>query len=82
MRQLVLEKAINETQPESHKKKLGDLCRTRWVHRQNALTLETFQKLHPSVVACMETICHKGPKVWSSCRLLARYMSMSQTLKF
>ena len=50
-RQLVMEKVINETQPESHKKKLGDLCRSRWVQRLNAL--ETSQKLHPSVIACM-----------------------------
>ena len=47
--------------PESRNNKLGDLCRSRWVQRPNAR--ETIQKLHK---ACMETICDKGPKKWSS----------------
>lgn len=63
-RQLALEKAINETQPAANKKKLGDLCRTRWVQRLDAL--EAFQQLHSSVVACMESICEAGPRYWST----------------
>ena len=61
-RQLLLEKAINKTQPESNKKKLGDLSRTRWVQRLD--NLETFQMLHPLIVASMETICADGSKEW------------------
>ena len=63
-RQLALEKAINETQPAANKKKLGDLCRTRWVQRLDALAI--FQQLHSSVVACMESICEAGPRYWST----------------
>ena len=63
-RQKALEQAIEETQPSSSKTKLGDLCRTRWVQRLDAL--EVFETLHPSVVACMERICEDGAKKWSA----------------
>ena len=63
-RQKALEQAIEETQPSSRKTKLGDLCRTRWVQRLDAL--EVFETLHPSVVACMERICEDGAKKWSA----------------
>ena len=63
-RQLALEKAIDKTEPEAKRKKLGDLCRTRWVQRLDAL--QTFQKMHLSVVTCMESICEEGPGKWST----------------
>ena len=61
-RQRALEKAISDTQPESSVQKLKDLCRTRWVQRLDAL--ETFQTLHPSIVACIDTVCTEGPREW------------------
>ena len=63
-RQLALEKAIDKTEPEAKRKKLGDLCRTRWVQRLDAL--QTFQNMHLSVVTCMESICEEGPGKWST----------------
>ena len=63
-RQLALEKVIDKTEPDAKRKKLGDLCRTRWVQRLDAL--QTFQKMHLSVVTCMESICEEGPGKWST----------------
>ena len=73
-RQRKLEDAINTTQPESSVRKLKDLCRTRWIERIDAL--DRFQTLHPSIVACMESISSEGSSKWSpdsltdSCTLL------------
>jgi len=58
------EKAVLETQPESRKHKLKNLCRTRWVQRLDGL--ETFVELHPSIVACMEDIVESGAANWST----------------
>ena len=44
--------------------KLGDLCRTRWVQRRDVL--HTFQKMHLSVVTCLESICDGGSGKWST----------------
>ena len=63
-RQKKLEDAIENTQPESSVSKLKDLCRTRWIERIDAL--DRFQKLHSSVVACMETISAEGTRKWTS----------------
>ena len=49
-RQRALEKAIEETQPDSKVSKLKDLCRTRWVQRIDVFII--FQSLHPSIAAC------------------------------
>ena len=62
-RQRQLEDAIDSTQPESSVRKLKDLCRTRWIERIDAL--DRFQKLHPSIVACMESISTEGSSKWS-----------------
>lgn len=62
-RQRKLEVVIDETQPESHVHKLKDLCRTRWIERIDAL--DRFQKLHSSIVACMESIQEEGRGGWS-----------------
>ena len=59
-----LESAIAQNQPESAVSKLKDLRRTRWVQRIDALNV--FQSLHPSIVACMETICSDGRSQWSA----------------
>ena len=63
-RQRALESAIAEHQPESAVSKLKDLCRTRWVQRIDALNV--FQTLHPSTMACMQTICYEGQGLWSA----------------
>ena len=62
------------TQPESSVRKLKDLCRTRWIERIDAL--DRFQALHPSIVACMDSISSEGFRKWfpdsptDSCTLL------------
>ena len=43
---------------------MKDLCRTRWVQRIDAI--QVFCSLHQSTVACMESICDDGPRLWSS----------------
>ena len=63
-RQRALESAITEHQPDSAVSRLKDLCRTRWVQRIDALSV--FQTLHPSIVACMQTICCDGRGLWSA----------------
>ena len=47
-RQKKFEEAIENTQPESHVRKLKDLCRPRWIKKIDAL--DRFQVLHSSVV--------------------------------
>ena len=63
-RQKKLEEAIENTQPESHVRKLKDLCRPRWIKRIDAL--DRFQVLHSSVVMCIEMISAEGTKCWST----------------
>ena len=53
-RQYILEKSIDNTQPNSKVHKLKDLCRTHWVQRLDVLNL--FLNLHPCIVARMENI--------------------------
>ena len=73
-RQRKLEDAIETIQPESSVHKLKDLCHTRWIEWTDAL--DRFQALHPSIVACMESISSEGSSKWShdsltdSCTLL------------
>ena len=61
--QKALEKAIDDTQPESSIHKVKDLCRTRGVQRIH--TLRTFMILYPSIIACLEGICDEGSNEWS-----------------
>ena len=58
-----LEDAIDTTQPESSVSKLKDLCCTRWIEQIDAL--DRFQALHPSIIACMESISSEGSSNWS-----------------
>ena len=62
-RQRALEKAIDEVNPESRVRKLKDLCQTRWVQRIDGM--QVFCSLYQSVVACLESICSDGPRLWS-----------------
>ena len=59
-----LEEAIQNTQPESSVQKLKDLCRTRWIERIDAL--DRITKLHPSIVACFESISSEGSSMWTN----------------
>ena len=63
-RQMALERAISQTQPESPNHKLKDLCRTRWVQRNDGF--EVFCSLYQSTVTCLESICNDGPRLWTS----------------
>ncbi|KAG7154128.1 52 kDa repressor of the inhibitor of the protein kinase-like 11, partial [Homarus americanus] len=63
-RAYAFEAAVLETQLESRKHKLKNLCCTRWVERLDALA--TFVELHPTVVACLEKIVEDGPAIWST----------------
>lgn len=67
-RQKKLEEAIQNTQPESLVHKLKDLCRTRWIERIDALY--RIVKLHPSIVACFESISSEGSSMWSKDSLI------------
>ena len=62
-RQRKLEEAIDNTQPQSKVHKLKDLCRTRWIERIDAL--DRFTILHPSIVACFESISTEGSSCWT-----------------
>ena len=53
-RQQCFEEVLCRTLPESNKKKLVDLCRTRWVARNDALSV--FLKLYPAVVETLTII--------------------------
>ena len=58
--------AIDEVQDEvnTNKRKVKDLCRTRWVQRVEAL--ETFLLLYPAIVTCLENISSAGSNQWST----------------
>ena len=51
-RQNVLEKSISEHSPDSKKKKLIDVCRTRWVER--VYGLDIFEEIYVSIVFAFE----------------------------
>ena len=53
-RQQCFEEVLCRTLPESNKKKLVDLCPTRWVARNDALSV--FLKLYPAVVETLTII--------------------------
>ena len=57
-RQRLMEKVIAVTQPEVHKQKLHDLCRTRWVEWHQAY--ETFTELFPTVVSTLDVMLHEA----------------------
>ena len=53
-RQQCLHEIIEEKMPNATKRKLVDLCRTRWVARNNALS--AFHQLYPAVVHALTAI--------------------------
>ena len=58
-----LEETIHSTQPELNVQKVKDLCGTRRVERIDAL--DRMKTLHPSIVACFESISAEGSRMWS-----------------
>ena len=58
-RQMALERAISQTQPESSVHKLKDLCRTRWVQRID--DFEVFCSYYQSTVTCLESSDFQAP---------------------
>ena len=57
-RQQCLHEIIEEKLPNATKRKLMDLCRTRWVARNNALS--AFHQLYPAVVHVLIAISSKS----------------------
>ena len=58
-RQLALEKWIDSVLPEEYRKKLKELCRTRWVERHEAF--EVFPDLFLPTFCCHEAIVYSAP---------------------
>ncbi len=58
------------------------MCRTRWIQRIDAI--DVFQSLYKSIIACFESICTDGPRMWSSDSILdAQCLQLSiTTMKF
>ena len=57
-RQRLFEKVIDVNQTESHRQKLHDLCRTRWIERH--LAYETFTELYQSIVDTLDVMLHEA----------------------
>ena len=62
-RQLALEKWISDVLPEERRKKMKELCRTRWVERHDAF--EVFLDLFLPTVSCLEEIALSQPADWN-----------------
>ena len=62
-RQLELEKWIDSVLPEEKRKKLKELCRTRWVERHEAF--EVFSDLFLPTLCCLEAITYSPPSDWN-----------------
>ena len=63
-RQLALEKWIADVQPcDEKRRKLKDLCRTRWIERHEAY--EVFIDLFFPFVSCVEDIVHSSSSEWN-----------------
>ena len=62
-RQLALEKWIDSVLPEENRKKLKELCRTRWVERHEAFNI--FSDLFLPTFCCLEAIVYSAPSDWN-----------------
>ena len=51
-RQLLLLECIELHAPDADKKKLKDVCRTRWIERVNGM--DTFEELFIPIIYCLE----------------------------
>ena len=62
-RQLALEKWIDSVLPEENRKRLKELCRTRWVERHEAF--EVFSDLFLPTFCCLEAVVYSAPSDWN-----------------
>ena len=62
-RQLALEEWIDSVLPEEKRKKLKEMCRTRWVERHEAF--EIFSDLFLPTFCCLEAITISSPADWN-----------------
>ena len=79
-RQRAFETAIYQTQPSSSSQKLKDMCRTRWIQRNDAA--DVFKRLFPSIAACLDNISNEGSGLWSADSLTdakALYLAITTT---
>lgn len=74
-RQVALEMVINDLSGIDHPKctKLKEMCRTRWVERQDAF--EVFVQLYNLVVKCLEDISGENSASWN-CDTVADVQSL------
>ena len=62
-RQLDLEQWIDNVLPEENRRKLKELCRTRWLERHEAF--EVFSDLFLPTFFCLEAIVYSPPSDWN-----------------
>ena len=63
-RQIALEGWITSVFPtEEKRRKLKDLCRTRWIERHDAF--DVFVDLYVAIVSCFEDLIHAPPSEWN-----------------
>ena len=63
-RQIALESWITSVLPsEEKRRKLKDLCRTRWIERHDAY--DVFIDLFVAIVSCFEHLVHASPTEWN-----------------
>ena len=62
-RQLALEQWISDILPEEKRKKMKEMCRTRWVERHEAF--EVFLDLFMPTITCLEAIARSRPAEWN-----------------
>ena len=55
---------LESATPEKKKKKLVDLCRTRWVERHTAL--ETFSDMYVMICTCLDQLIEEGCDAWDA----------------
>ena len=73
-RQVLLETWIDNIFPEERRKKLKEMCKTRWVERHEAFTV--FSDLYLAIVSCLEEIA-----LSSSCKRNRETRSDAQSLR-
>ena len=62
-RQLELEKWIESIYDGERRKKLKEMCHTRWIERHEAFQL--FSDLFLAVVSCIESMAKSSPTEWN-----------------
>ena len=63
-RQMALEKWIDELFTDEKRKKIKEMCRTRWIERHEAF--ESFVDLFMPIVCCLEEIANSSPAQWNA----------------